>query len=150
MRTSDEDTAAERDDIAADEAMTRQALAILEGHRNDAYEAALSALRADTREWWADALTSDPGEQEEGEATYEADVPSLRRFIEHEVLSWFADRKREIAHRPLIREQASGEALNPDRLDRLGRYEVHLDRKFERTLGMLLKLQTLRRPRLPA
>jgi hypothetical protein len=46
----------------------------------------------------------------------------------------------------LIRAQAFGEALDPDRMERLGRYEVHLDRKLERTLAMLIRLQDLRRP----
>jgi hypothetical protein len=32
----------------------------------------------------------------------------------------------------------------PDRLERLARYEVHLDRKFERLLAMLLRLKDLR------
>jgi hypothetical protein len=45
----------------------------------------------------------------------------------------------------LIREQAFGESLDPHRLDKLARYEVHLDRKLERILAMLLKLQDLRR-----
>ena len=45
---------------------------------------------------------------------------------------------------PLIREQAFGEALDPDKLERLGRYEVHLDRKLERMLAMLLRLKDLR------
>ena len=39
-------------------------------------------------------------------------------------------------HRPLSREQAFGESLEPDKLERLRRYEVHLDRKLERTLSM--------------
>ncbi len=34
--------------------------------------------------------------------------------------------------------QAVVEALDPDKLERLGRYEVHLDRKLERMLTMLL------------
>jgi hypothetical protein len=38
-------------------------------------------------------------------------------------------------NRPLIREQAFGESLDPDKLERLGRYEVHLDRKLERMLA---------------
>ena len=46
---------------------------------------------------------------------------------------------------PLIRVQAFAEAFDPDRLDRLARYETHLDRKLERTLAMLLKLKDLRR-----
>jgi hypothetical protein len=42
------------------------------------------------------------------------------------------------------REQAFGEALDPDKLERLGRYEVHLDRKLERMLTRLLRLKDLR------
>jgi hypothetical protein len=68
----------------------------------------------------------------------------LRRFIETELLPFLDDRRRELANRPLIRDQAFGEALDPDKLERLGRYEVHLDRKLERTLSMLLKLKQLR------
>ncbi len=40
--------------------------------------------------------------------------------------------------------QAFGEALDADKLERLGRYEVHLDRKLERMLAMLLRLKDLR------
>ena len=40
--------------------------------------------------------------------------------------------------------QAFGEALDPDKLERLGRYEAHLDRKFERIFAMLLRLKDLR------
>jgi hypothetical protein len=46
--------------------------------------------------------------------------------------------------RPLPCEQALGESLDPDKLERLGRYEVHLDRKLERMLAMLLRLKDLR------
>ena len=60
------------------------------------------------------------------------------------MLPWFEARKKELANRPLIREQAFGESLDPDKLERLGRYEVHLDRKFERMLAMLLRLKDLR------
>ena len=60
-------------------------------------------------------------------------------------MPWYRRRRRELENRSLVRAQAFGEALNPDRLDRLARYEVHLDRKLERILGMLLKLQDLRR-----
>jgi hypothetical protein len=45
--------------------------------------------------------------------------------------------------RPLIREQAFGEALDADKLERFGRYEVHLGRKLERMLVMLLRLKDL-------
>ena len=68
----------------------------------------------------------------------------MRRFIEIKVLPWFEDRRKEIANRPLIREQAFGESLDPEKLERLGRYEVHLDRKLERMLSMLIRLRDLR------
>jgi hypothetical protein len=41
-----------------------------------------------------------------------------------------------------------GESLDPDRLERLGRYEVYLDRKLERMLAMLLRLKDLRQARI--
>ena len=41
----------------------------------------------------------------------------------------------------MIREQPFGGSLDPDKLERLGRYEVHLDHKLERTLVMLLRLK---------
>jgi len=71
-------------------------------------------------------------------------VEGLRRFLQDQVLPWFDTRRNELANRPLIREQAFGDALDPDKLDRLGRYEVHLDRKLERMLAMLLRLKDLR------
>jgi hypothetical protein len=127
-----------------DEAMTRQALDVLNSRRNDPYEAAIAALREDTLQWWADILARDPNELGEGDEPATADAEGLRRFLEDEVLPWFEARKKELANRPLIREQAFGESLDPDKLERLGRYEVHLDRKFERTLAMLLRLKDLR------
>ena len=42
-----------------------------------------------------------------------------------------------------LREQAFGEALDADKLERFG-HEVHLDRKLERMLAMLLRLKDLR------
>ena len=60
------------------------------------------------------------------------------------MLPWFETRRQHVVNRPVICDQAYGESLDPDRLERLGRYEVHLDRKLERTLSMLLKLKDLR------
>ena len=63
-----------------------------------------------------------------------------------EVDGWYSDRRKELENRPLIRTQAFAEAFDPDRLNDLERYETHLDRKLERTLAMLIRLQDLRRP----
>ena len=133
-------------DLEADEAMTRRAMEILNSQRNDAYEAALAELRDDTQEWWAELIARDPDELEEGEDTVTVDAEGLRRFITDQVMPWFDKQRTELTNRPLIREQAHGEALDPFKLEKLGRYEVHLDRKLERMLAMLIKLQDLRRP----
>jgi hypothetical protein len=92
-------------DMTADEAMTRRALDLLGSKRNDAYEAALAALREDTQEWWADILACNPDEIEEGEEPATADVEGLRNFIEGEVLPWFENRKKELANRPFRARQ---------------------------------------------
>ena len=142
VRSTAADAEEEIGDMQRDEAMTRRALDLLGSGRNDRYDAALAALREDTRDWWADCLAPDPDELDEGEEP--ADETGLRRFLEDTVMPWFETRKKELANRPLIREQAFGEALDPDKLERLGRYEVHLDRKLERMLSMLLRLKDLR------
>jgi len=144
IRATADDTAEDIAEMEADEAMTRRVLDLLGSKRNDAYEAALSALRGDTQAWWADVLARDAKELEEDEELATADVEGLSGFLEAEVLPWFENRKNELANRPLIREQAIGEALDPDRLEGLARYEVHLDRKLERMLAMLLRLKDLR------
>ena len=153
IRATTDDTAADIAELEEDEAMTRRALDLLGSRRNDAYDAALAALRDDTVEWWRGILAEDPdeldeldllGDDDDEERPYRADAAGLRRFLEEKVLPWFAMRRKELENRPLIREQAFGEALDPDKLERLGRYEVHLDRKLERMLAMLIRLQDLR------
>jgi hypothetical protein len=138
------DTQDELRDLDDDEAMTRRALDVLDSGRNDAYESALAELREDTQGWWADTLSLKADELEEDEEPSTADAEGLRRFLEGKVIPWFEERREEIARRPLLRDQAFGESLDPDKLERLGRYEVHLDRKLERMLSMLLRLKDLR------
>ena len=148
IRATAEETAEDVAEMEEDEGMTRRALDLLGSRHNDAYHAALATLREDTRRWWADTLARDPDELDEGETPATANANGLRRFLEAKVLPWFETRKKELANRPLIREQAFGEALDPDKLERLGRYEVHLDRKLERMLAMLLRLKDLRQGRI--
>lgn len=144
VRSTAEQTQAEILDMQEDEAMTRRALDHLGSRRNDAYEVALSELRQDTQDWWKETIEPDPEELEAGQQPASADAESLRRFLESQVLPWFDKKRAELENRPLIRQQALGEALDPHKLERLGRYEVHLDRKLERMLSMLLKLKQLR------
>src|SRR5215213_6436247 len=49
VRATQSETEEDLADVAADEALTRRALKLLDSRRNDAYEAALAALRDDTQ-----------------------------------------------------------------------------------------------------
>src|SRR5215471_5697106 len=145
IRATNEKTAEDEADLEEDQAMTEAALRILASPSPTAYSRAVAALRDDTRAWWEQQLGWQTGDDEEGEKPYQANAQGLRRFLQAEVLPWYEKRRQELAHRPLLRTQAFGEAVDPDRLERLARYETHLDRKLERMLAMLLKLQQLRR-----
>ena len=48
-----------------------------------------------------------------------------------------------IKHVSEIKKQALGNAINHVNFDSFARYEAHLDRKYERTLAMLIKLKSL-------
>ena len=124
--------------------MTTKAIAILESEKPNAYTKAVRALRADTREWWEDMISRDPDELDEDEQLFTPDAEGLREFIENDLLPWYAQRRQEMENRPLIRAQAFGQSLDPDKLLRLAQYEMHLDRKLERMLTMLVRLQNLR------
>jgi len=144
IRATSESTATDIIELDEDETMTMRALVVLRAGKARAYAEALSALREDTRNWWQEVLGWEPDDFEEDEKPYAANSADLLRFLEEKVVPWYQDRRKELENRPLIRAQAFGEALDPDKLERLGRYEVHLDRKLERTLAMLLRLKDLR------
>jgi hypothetical protein len=145
IRADEEQTAEEGADLEKDQAMTEEALRILASPSSSVYSRALAALRDDIRAWWEEQLGWNADDYEEDQKPYGADAESLRRFLEAEIMTWYEKRRQELDHRPLVRAQAFGEAVDPNRLERLARYEVHLDRKLERMLAMLFKLQELRR-----
>ena len=74
----------------------------------------------------------------------------MLRFLREEVCSWYGKKREEWERRPLLRSQTLGEAVEPRHLDGLVCYEVHLDRKLERMLAMLLKLKEMRQPAEPS
>jgi len=150
IRATDEQTAEDRADAESDQAITERALGQLEISSPTAYSRALAELRDDTRAWWEEQLSWEPDDYGDDQTPYRADAEALRRVLESEVLPWYEKRRWELDQRPLIRAQAFGEAVDPRRLEPLARYEVHLDRKLERTLAMLLKLQDLQRATNPA
>ena len=125
-----------RDDIEA----TNKAGAILRKGGDRAYEKALRALLPDSREWWESYLEDDE---------YSADAEGLASFITEHLSPLCHQQEKESRHHDAIVNQTIGEGLHAHRLEQLSRYETHLDRKFERTLAMLIKLKELRKPRNP-
>jgi hypothetical protein len=103
-----------------------------------AYDKALRELPPDTREWWQSYVD---------EEEYPADATGLTSFIADHVTPFAYQQEKETRHHDAIVNQTIGEGLQAYRLEKLSRYETHLDRKFERTLAMLIKLKDLRNSR---
>jgi hypothetical protein len=140
LSASRADTARNLRAMKRDQAMTRKARDILVAGGLDAYTRALAALREDTRSYWHECLTDPP---EDG-LTYTKTADALGAWIDHHWRRWYEEPIAELEHRHVIREQAVGRAYATDDLDVPTRYEVHLDRKLERTLAMLIRLKDLR------
>lgn len=114
---------------------TRKAASILRRGGSNAYEKALRALQPDSRDWWQSYV-----EDEE----YPPTAEGLAQFIREHLEPICIGIEKEARHHDAIKAQTLGEGLQAYRLEKLNRYETHLDRKFERTLAMLLKLKELR------
>jgi hypothetical protein len=134
------ETAADLRDAKQDQGMTQRALNILEAGGADAYQRALDALRDDTREYWQDCLSDAPGDG----LPYAATAAALKVWVKSHWREWYTQSIAELQHRGAIREQALGIAYAADGLQVPARYEIHLDRKLERTLAMLVRLREFR------
>ena len=117
---------------------TNKASAILRKGGDRAYDKALRALLPDSRDWWESCV-----EDEE----YSADAEGLTSFITEHLAPFCHKLEKEARHHEAIKNQTVGEGLQAYKLLNLSRYETHLDRKFERTLAMLIKLKDLRSSR---
>ncbi len=78
---------------------------------------------------------------------YPADASGLAAFITEHITPFVYQQEKEARHHDAIVNQTIGEGLQAYKLEKLSRYETHLDRKFERTLAMLIKLKDLRTSR---
>jgi hypothetical protein len=130
-----EDNANSLKNAELDLAAGQKAAAILRKGGANAYEKARRALIPDSRDWWDEHVAD-----EEHPATTEG----LAEFIRVSLEPICYRMVQEARFTPAIKAQTVGEGLQAHRLEKLNRYEVHLDRKFERTLAMLLKLKSLR------
>lgn len=115
---------------------TQKAATILRRGGAKAYGNALRALPPESRTSWLQCV-----ENEE----YPETTDALAEFIHIELEPVCINAEREARHHEAIKAQTLGEGLQIHRLDNLARYETHLDRKFERTLAMFLKLTEIRK-----
>ena len=130
-----EEIAERQRDTQHDLEATRKASAILMRGGANAFDKALRALLPDSRELWQDYV-----EEEE----YTANAEGLSVFIREHIEPICMVMEKEARHHEAIKAQTLGEGLQVHRLEKLTRYEKHLDRKFERTLAMIFKLKELR------
>ena len=138
MDLTSEEVAESQQITRHDRDATNKAGHILRNGGDRAYGKAMRALLPDSREWWESLV-----EEEE----YTADAEGLKNFINERLSPLCHEQEKEARHHEAIKNQAVGEGLQAYKLLNLSRYETHLDRKFERTLAMLIKLKDLRKPR---
>jgi len=139
MDMTPEDVADSQRSARHDLDATNKASVILRKGGDLAYDKALRALLPDSREWWESYVEEDK---------YTADAEGLAAFINEHLSPLCYAQEKEARHYEAIKNQALGEGLQAYKLEKLSRYETHLDRKFERSLGMLIKLKELRGSRL--
>lgn len=135
LAATPEEIAEQRRDAEIDLAATRKAAAILRKGATNAYEKARHALIRESRDWWDQYV-----EAEE----YPATAEGLEQFIRVHLEPICVSMVQAAQCVPAIKSQTLGEGLQAHRLEKLNRYETHLDGKFERTLAMILKLKELR------
>jgi hypothetical protein len=120
-----------------DQICTQRALKILDAHGPEAFPIILKELPPRFRQHWQELV-------ERGE--YSSKSEDFRNYLvkandyAKQFIDFAYEKSSEMA-------KAHGMIFNPEILDNLSRYEVFLDRKLEKTLSMLLKLQAIREER---
>ncbi len=141
------DTARDLRNVRRDQAMTSKALNILAAGGPETYARAMAALREDTRSFWLECL----GEADSDDLTYKPTADALEAWLRRNWAEWgTGGQLPSLSIATQSGEQAFGSAYATQRLEVTARYEVHLDRKLERTLAMMFRLRELRRPAVSA
>ena len=138
-------TAGDLRDVKRDQGMTQRAWNILEAGGPEAYQRAL--LRCGTIRALPGRNTS--SDRSDGCIPCTPSAEALKVWIGHNWNDWYEQPIAELQHRDAIGTEALGMAYAADYLDVPARYEVHLDRKLERMLTMLIRLRELRRATVP-
>jgi len=123
--------------------IVQQVRKILKAESPEKYQMALERLSPKIRELWEEASTGDE-DFESYQPDYEPTPKGLLEFLDDEIIPDYSNRLIFLSHWGEIMSQAQGESTDTERLEKLARYEVFLDRKLERTLSVLFKLQALR------
>jgi len=139
--TTEDDDGRELAEAESNLLILNRAMAVLDQGSPIAYAEALATFDDEWRDTWGEVLD---GAWDDDEFKGDATVESLAQFLTGQIKEYSSNKIR-VERRPLIRSQVIGQAIHPVRLTNLSRYETHLDRKLERTIAMLLKLQDMRR-----
>jgi len=103
------------------------------------YEEMLDQCPVDAVDLWSDWVSN----QYNG---YMANKKSLKEFLQKEVVDWCEANLNTFKARPYLKQQLIGSSYAPsDEMERLQRHESALDRRFEKNLAMLLRLQEVRK-----
>jgi hypothetical protein len=143
ITATEAETAADLAELKRDQANANYVISLLGGKSPIVYSRAVAAL-GNIRKSWEAQLAWQTEDYDEGVEPFRADAASLKQYLEEVILPLCERHLRELNCRPLIRAQAFGEAVDLHELERLARYEVHLDRKLERFLTILIRLKGLR------
>lgn len=135
MQATPEEVAQSQREMEEYENLLDQVWAVLRKGGSRAYAKALKMLPEEDQETWEDWVA---------EEEYQPTAEGLREYLETNLRPFAVNMHKEAMHHFAIKKQVLGEGLRPAYLQNLCRYEVHLDRKFERTLAMLIKLKELR------
>ena len=114
---------------------------------SNSYDDALVVLdEEDQNEWINNWLGEDEENHEQSsDEYYTASTEDLLLYIE-DLKKHYERRIYELENRSKVKHQALGKSFFYDKeLNKYMRYESHLDKKFEKTLAMLIKLQDLRK-----
>jgi hypothetical protein len=104
------------------------------------YEEYLTHVDDELKENWQDWLSDET-------AGYSPNAVSFKKFLQKNYITYLQEQQlNPLLIRDAIKHEAICEAVQPtEQFVNLSRYESHLDRKFERTLSMIVKLQELRK-----
>lgn len=141
---SDDEKAKFETEMKAYRDLVTEALRILAVPSGGAYEKALAHLDKHTHDWWTRQIgpANDmlPGMPQK----LRADASSLKLFLTRRILPWCERRINLVQIDSLPKATAMAKSFESPSMEKLARYEVALDRQFERKLAMLLKLKEMR------